>query len=110
VEVNIPQFNMQTRQFVLPTPLGNGKINLKIGMSVKKVDNPSALHPLLNVVPRPLLNKIISQQAFKGYANDVSQDFNIWQNKIYIDPPVLAKGDGPVAQYRIWSKQFYYPD
>ena len=78
--------------------------------SVKKVDNPGTLHPLLSIVPKPLFNKIISRQAFKGYAHDVSQDFNIWQNKIYIDPPVLAKGDGPVAQYRIWSKQFYYPD
>ena len=110
VEVNIPEFNIQTRQFILPTPLGGGKINLKIGMSVKRVDNPGTLHPLLSIVPKPLFNKIISRQAFKGYAHDVSQDFNIWQNKIYIDPPVLAKGDGPVAQYRIWSKQFYYPD
>ena len=110
VEVDIPALNIQTRQFVLPTPLGNGKINLKIGMSVKYVDKPAKLHPLLTIVPKPLLNKIISKQAFKGYSNDVSQDFKIWQNKIYIDPPVLAKGDGPVAQYRMWSKQFYYPD
>jgi nitrite reductase/ring-hydroxylating ferredoxin subunit len=110
VEVDIPSLNISSRQFVLPTPLGDGKINLKIGMSVKKIDKPSKINPLLSVVPKPLLNKIISRQAFKGYANDVSQDFKIWQNKIYIDPPVLAKGDGPVAQYRMWCKQFYYPD
>jgi hypothetical protein len=79
-------------------------------MSVKEVAKPSTIHPLLSVVPRKWFNHILSRQAFKGYANDVSQDFKIWQNKIYIDPPVLAKGDGPVAQYRIWSQQFYYPD
>jgi nitrite reductase/ring-hydroxylating ferredoxin subunit len=110
VEVDIPEFNIKTRQFVLPTPIGDGKINLKIGMSVKRLDRPSVIHPLLGVVPKKWFNRIMSQQAFKGYAYDVSQDFKIWQNKIYIDPPVLAKGDGPVAQYRIWSKQFYYPD
>lgn len=110
VEVDIPELQIKTRQFVLPTPIGDGKINLKIGMSVKRLDKPSSLHPLLGVVPKKWFNRIISRQAFKGYANDVSQDFKIWQNKIYIDPPVLAKGDGPVAQYRMWSKQFYYPD
>jgi nitrite reductase/ring-hydroxylating ferredoxin subunit len=110
VEVSIPDYHIQSRQFVLPTPIGNGKISLRIGMSVKHVDDASGLHPLLSIVPNRLLNRIISKKAFEGYASDVSQDFKIWQNKIYIDPPVLAKGDGPVAQYRIWSQQFYYPD
>lgn len=110
VEVDIPELGLKTRQFVFPTPLGDGKINLKIGMSVKYIDKPSIVHPLLSLVPAQVFNRIVSQQAFKGYAHDVSQDFKIWQNKIYIDPPVLAKGDGPVAQYRIWSQQFYYPD
>jgi nitrite reductase/ring-hydroxylating ferredoxin subunit len=110
VEVNIPAYNLMTRQFVLPTPLGDGKINLKIGMSVKKIDHAASIHPLLSIMPSGLLNKVVSRQAFKGYAHDVAQDFKIWQNKIYIDPPILAKGDGPVAQYRMWSKQFYYAD
>jgi nitrite reductase/ring-hydroxylating ferredoxin subunit len=108
VEVDIPMYGMRTRQFVLPTPVGDGKINLKIGMSVRQIDRPARLHPLLSMVPRRLLNRIVSRQAFRGYAHDVRQDFAIWQNKIYIDPPVLAKGDGPVAQYRLWSQQFYY--
>lgn len=110
VEVDIPDLGLKTRQFVFPTPVGDGKINLKIGMSVKYIEKPSTVHPLLSLVPAPVFNRIVSQQAFKGYAHDVSQDFKIWQNKIYIDPPVLAKGDGPVAQYRMWSQQFYYPD
>jgi nitrite reductase/ring-hydroxylating ferredoxin subunit len=110
VEVDIPEYGLKSRQFVLPTPLGDGNINLKIGMSVKYIDKPSTMHPLLSVVPKPLLNRIVAKKAFEGYAHDVSQDFKIWQNKIYIDPPILSKGDGPVAQYRIWSQQFYYPD
>ena len=110
VEVDIPEYNIKSRQFVLPTPIGDGKINLKIGMSVKHIDKPSTVHPLLSVVPKSIFNKIVSRKAFEGYAHDVNQDFKIWQNKIYIDPPVLAKGDGPVAQYRIWSQQFYYQD
>jgi hypothetical protein len=42
-----------------------------------------------------------------AYAHDVSQDVDVWENKIYVHPPALAKGDGPVGPYRAWATQFY---
>ena len=53
------------------------------------------------------MNKIIGKTSFKNYVHDVRQDFHIWENKAYIAPPALAKGDGPVGKYRSWCKQFY---
>ncbi|MEZ5022899.1 MAG: hypothetical protein R2728_06485 [Chitinophagales bacterium] len=35
--------------------------------------------------------------------HDVYQDFKVWQNKIYLTPPALSKGDGPIMQYRAWA-------
>ena len=32
---------------------------------------------------------------------------DIWENKIYIDPPVLAKDDDPITAYRKYYRQFY---
>lgn len=107
VEAYIPKYGIQTRHFVLPTPIEGNFINLKIGISLKKIDNPSKINPLLAIIPKSLLTNFILGAAFKGYKHDVSQDFKIWENKIYITPPALAKGDGPVWQYRDWAKQFY---
>jgi hypothetical protein len=75
---------------------------------VKNIETPSKIHPLLALAPKKIIRDLILRTAFKGYQHDVSQDFKIWENKIYITPPALAKGDGPVWQYREWAKQFYY--
>ena len=107
VEVIIPAYELHTRQYVFPTPIADGKINLKIGMSVKKIDKPGKLNPFLAVIPKPLVNKMVLKQAFKGYAHDVSQDFDVWQHKTFIENPALAKGDGPIGKYRQWARQFY---
>jgi len=106
VEVDIPELGMKSRQYVFPSPTDEGRINLKLGMSIK-LEEPGKMFPLFKLLPKQFLTRLILPKAFKGYCSDVSQDFKVWENKIYIDPPALAKGDGPVAQYRIWCKQFY---
>jgi len=110
VEAFIPKFDLRTRHFVLPTPTEGNYINLKIGMMVKDIEHPGKIHPLLKLVPKKLIQNIILKTAFKGYQHDVSQDFKIWENKMYISLPALAKGDGPVWQYREWARQFYYQE
>ena len=107
VEVDLPEMQLKTRQYVFPTPVGDDKINLKIGMSVNKNFNASKIHPALSLLPKKMLTKILLNKAFAGYVNDVSQDFKIWENKVYMDFPALAKGDGPIGKYRQWAKQFY---
>lgn len=39
----------------------------------------------------------------------LEQDIPIWENKVYVDPPVLCDGDGPIGPFRQWAKQFYPP-
>lgn len=107
VEVDIPQYKIQTRQYVFPTPTEDGKIVLKIGMSVKRIEKPSQVNPFLVLLPKRVVNKMILNKAFKGYCHDVSQDFDVWQNKVYIDNPAIAAGDGPIGKYRQWCRQFY---
>jgi len=36
-----------------------------------------------------------------------TQDFAIWENKIFRAQPALAEGDGPIAEFRRWAAQFY---
>jgi len=37
----------------------------------------------------------------------LGQDIPIWENKIYVNPPLLVEGDGPIGLFRKWCKQFY---
>lgn len=39
-------------------------------------------------------------------AHQVDQDIPIWENKIYRARPLLVRGEGAVATFRQWSRQF----
>jgi 3-ketosteroid 9alpha-monooxygenase subunit A len=74
---------------------------------MKQIAKPRQISPLLQLVPRSLVNRIVSWQVFKTFVHDLQQDFEIWEHKRYIQPPALAAGDGPVGKYRTWARQFY---
>ncbi len=38
---------------------------------------------------------------------DVLQDREIWEHRVPLEMPALIRGDGPIAKYRRWVKQFY---
>lgn len=108
VEAHIKDLGMVTRQFVFPTPVDGDKISLRIAMSIKKIEDKKKINPMLALFPEELLRKLILKFSFKSYQSDVMQDFKIWNNKTYVHPPALAKGDGPVMQFRKWAEQFYH--
>ena len=107
VEVSIPAYKLQTRHLVCATPTEPGRIELRVSVSLKQIARPRQISPLLQPVPRSLLNRLVSWQVFKTFAHDLQQDFEIWEHKRYIQPPALAAGDGPVGKYRTWARQFY---
>lgn len=110
VEAHTLNYRITTRHCVLPTPLEDGKIMLRIGSSVRKIKKASDIHLLASVLPNSLLNYVISEAVFRGYKHDVRQDFKIWENKKYILQTPLADGDGPIVMYRKWAQKFYTPE
>lgn len=39
--------------------------------------------------------------------SDVLQDKEIWEHRAPMEAPALIRGDGPIAKYRRWARQFY---
>jgi len=107
VEVHIASYDVQTRLLVCATPTVPGWIELRLALSIQEITHPQRIHPLLWLVPRALFNRFIAHLTFRGFIHDVQQDFEIWEHKRYIQPPALAKGDGPIGKYRTWARQFY---
>ena len=107
VEAEAPKYGLEYRTFVLPTPIGDGKVKLTLGMQLKEIKNVAKVNPAMVVLPKRLVHTILTKASFNGFLNDVKQDFHIWENKTFVAPPALAKGDGPIGRYRTWAKQFY---
>lgn len=54
-----------------------------------------------------LLTQLLARVAFQFAQHDLQQDFEIWRHKRDAQPPVLARGDGPIMLYREWAARFY---
>ena len=100
-----PALGVSLRFWVLPTPTTDGRCTLRVAMRIR-IDE--AKQPrLLRGWPTQALQRLLHPLIWQAYRSDVSQDFDIWNTKAYIARPALAKGDGPIAAYRKWCRQFY---
>jgi hypothetical protein len=107
VDVQVQSHGICIRQYVLATPAEEGRIELRIGLTLKRVASKSAVHPLAALAPRFVLETMVEKLIFRAYRADVEQDFRIWEEKTFLARPALADGDGPVGLYRKWARQFY---
>ncbi len=54
-----------------------------------------------------LLSGLLTRMLAPAFRRDLARDFPVWEHKVYLDQPRLAKGDGPIGAYRRWARQFY---
>lgn len=107
VDVTIPGLGLGARLLVLATPRSEGEVDLRLGL---RLEDPVDRKGFLRVLPRWLVTWGAGRFVLNGFASDAAQDFPIWENKAYVNPPKLAKGDGPIGRYRKWARQFYPAD
>lgn len=74
------------------TPLNDGRLEVGHAYYVEKADREAESEV---------------EAFWDYYMDDHKLDFNIWNNKRYLAQPVLASGDGDVAGFRRWFRQFY---
>lgn len=93
VNLWVEAFGVHARLFVLPIPLDEEHIDLRLACSTNHRS------PIISVV----LREIIARTFWK----EVGEDIPIWTRKKYLATPALAPGDGPITLYRKWAAQFY---
>jgi len=93
--VRIDALRFDIRVWVLPVPRDEENVDLVIGASTKKGLGP------ISSFARFIAHRIVCQE--------VEEDVDVWAYKAFVDQPALAKGDGPVVEYRRYAKQFYAP-
>ncbi len=85
---------LRTRQRIHPTPIDRERI---------------AIFALGNTLemPDPEYTREIDVLFWDAFLADFPRDFPIWENKAYLDRPLLAGGDGPIGAYRKWARRLY---
>ena len=87
VETHVHKLGIKTRQLVMATPIDGERIDLRISAAVWGFEGFGPLGSVGRFLTRAGL--------MRAYIGDVSDDFDIWQNKRYLDRPIVVEGDGP---------------
>ncbi len=48
----------------------------------------------------------VAAAVVREVVRQMNQDIPIWEHKRYLAAPMLCDGDGPIAEYRRWARQF----
>ena len=85
---------VDTTVVVAGTPIDREYLHLRLSFMIKKLDSVAA-----------------TESLGKAFVDEITRQFRedmpIWENKAYLERPLLCEGDGPIAQLRSWARQFY---
>ena len=76
------------------TPIDEEYIDYRVDFSVKNILSP-------------LLTRVLTASVINGVKQEIEKDLFIWEHKIYYDRPLLREGEGKIAKYRRWARQFF---
>jgi nitrite reductase/ring-hydroxylating ferredoxin subunit len=106
VTASIPRLRMRALFQMMSTPLTPVRLDVRFCVSLapdERTDGRARTGLSRHV------STVVTRLLAPFFWRDIQLDFPIWENKVYLERPRLAKGDGPVGAYRRWAAQFYTP-
>lgn len=107
IEPSMEEAGLYVRQFALCTPIDSTRVDFVMALQMKNIERPDALAPGLGLVPKRILNAWFLRFFFSVYKKDISQDFEIWENKKYLTYPRLGSDESAIIEFRRYCEQFY---
>ena len=107
VEFHEKSIGMDSRLYVLATPVDGTLIDLTLVSQVRELRKPGRFFAGLGFLPVSLRHRLLNRFVLSEEKRFVLQDVVIWERKRYQVPPRLSRADGPVGKYRQYSRQFY---
>lgn len=90
-----------------PNPVAPGRVEFRLSVWIKQVDEGLAAAPLFRGLPRRTQEELMGRMLALTMMRDVRQDQAVLEHKRHLARPGLADGDGPVSTFRRWARQFY---
>jgi hypothetical protein len=76
------------------TPIDDDYVDVRFAFTLKKLPSGEA-------------TSTVGAAFIREIERQLGQDIPIWENKVYVNPPLLVEADGPIGIFRRWCKQFY---
>lgn len=90
----VMQTGFRDRQRLYMTPVDDEMIDLRAIVNIQNTSDPDETAQT-------------AQGFFEAFEAVVTADFPIWENKRYVERPLLTRADGPIHLFRTWARRFY---
>ena len=107
VEIREHNLGLDSRMWILATPLDGEQIDLAIASQVRELTLPRSIAWPLNILPRRRRTTLLNRFLNYLQQRDVQQDVTIWSRKQHRHRPRLCRSDGEISKYRAYCAQFY---
>lgn len=107
IEPTMEDAGLYIRQLALCTPIDGSRVDFVMALQMKDIEHPNALVPGLSLIPKRVLNAWLLRIFFGIYRKDISQDFEIWENKKYLVYPRVGPDERSIVRFRRYCEQFY---
>jgi phenylpropionate dioxygenase-like ring-hydroxylating dioxygenase large terminal subunit len=106
-DLRVPKLGVHFRVVSTATQLDDDTMSFGIGVSSEYP--PPFVPKAVRALPFPwrAASRAQVRLVHPQVVADVLQDKEIWEHRVPIETPALIRGDGPIAKYRRWVKQFY---
>ena len=103
LDVEVPGFGVSVRRFrgivdttnmAAVTPIDDEYCDVRFSFTVKKFGGAE-------------ITEGVGRAYTKEIARQLEEDTPVWENKAFFHQPMLCDGDGPIADFRRWCKDFY---
>ncbi|MBS1869983.1 MAG: Rieske 2Fe-2S domain-containing protein [Actinobacteria bacterium] len=101
VDATIPRLRAAAQFQAMATPLDPLRVAIRFSVALRVGGDPA--HPRAQL----LASRLLTHALGPAFRRDLERDFPIWEHKVYVEQPRLAKGDGPLPAFRRWTEQFY---
>ena len=107
VDIHERTIGLDTRLWVLATPVDGTFIDLVLVGQVRDIRKPKRLISGFGFLPLKLRTRVMNKILMAAQETDVLQDVAIWERKRYRPHPRLSRSDGAIGKYRRYCRQFY---
>lgn len=109
VEIREHSIGIDSRLWVLATPIDGTDIEMTLVSQVRLLRNPKRPIAGMRFLPVKLRTRILNKILASAQRQDVMQDVVIWRRKTFRPRPLLCRSDGEIMKFRRYCEQFY-PD
>jgi putative sterol carrier protein len=90
----VPTAAVRARQRIYSTPIDESRTDILGVVNTLRL-------------PDAEFTRTLADLFFHAFTHDFVRDFPIWENKSFLESPLLSAADGPIIYYRRWAAQFY---